>query len=457
MKKHFTILLLFILSLNVNVQSQNALDFDGIDDQVIVNNASTLITSGIGISLGMWVYPRNSAPVFPDFDGFGGIRNDSDADFYLVQIGPTTVEARFRNSSGVSFDITFGGLLLNTWQHLLFTYDGLNIKLYHNGIEVGTTAANGSITNVNEALYIGNVVYAFTDFLLDGKIDEVVLYNKALSLSEIECLQHGDVDTNDISLALYYGCNQGIANGFNSGINTLISFNGQNTGTLNNFTLSGNSSNWVEGDVFAHTTTANVCVGESFSYNGTVYSTPGIYSFYFPLSNGCDSVSHFVLNNLIVDTALLVNNSVLTATSNATAYQWVDCANNYAIISGATQSSYIVPANGDYAVIISNGICVDTSSCFSITAVNIKEVENLNSLTLWPSPANQTLFVKTSNGQLSNFVIYDETGRVIKQGNNPGKNDFYSIDISTIESGIYFLSYSDNQGNDRIGKFVVMH
>jgi hypothetical protein len=457
MKKHFTFLILFCLSFTIKVQSQNALDFDGIDDQVQIFNASSFINSGTGISFGLWVYPRNAAPNFPNFDGFGGFRNDADADFYLVQIGPTDVEARFRNSNGTYFDITFNGLLLNTWQHLLFTYDGVNTKLYHNGIEVGSQNANGSISNASQTLYLGNIVYSFNDFLIDGKIDDVVLFNKALSLPEITCLQHGDVDTTDVSLGLYYNCNQGVAGGINSGINTLNSFNGQNIGTLNNFTLSGNSSNWVEGDYFAATETANICIGESYTYNGIVYSTPGVYSFYFPLTNGCDSVSHFVLNNLIVDTALFANNSVLTALGNATAFQWVQCDNNYAPIAGATQSSYTVTANGDYAVLIYNGNCVDTSRCVTITAVNIEGSENLNKLTLWPSPVNQTLFVKASNRMYSNFIIYDETGRVLKQENNTGKNDFYPIDVSEIESGIYFLSFTDDQGNGQISKFVVMH
>ena len=69
----------FCLALGINVQGQNALDFDGIDDFVIVPNASSLITTGTGISFGLWVYPRNVAPAFPNFDSFGGFRNNTDA------------------------------------------------------------------------------------------------------------------------------------------------------------------------------------------------------------------------------------------------------------------------------------------------------------------------------------------------------------------------------------------
>jgi hypothetical protein len=457
MKKYFSSFALILLLSVVHAYCQNALDFDGIDDEVVVPNASSLINSGTGISLGMWVYPRNVAPNFPNFDGFGGFRNDSDADFYLVQIGATSVEARFRNSNQVNADIVFSGLLLNTWQHLVFTYDGSNIKLFHNGIEVANQAASGSITNSFESFYLGNIVYSFTDFLLDGKIDEAFLFNKALSASEIACLQHGDIDTSDASLMLYYGCNQGIAGGLNTNITTLNNFDGLNTGTLSNFALDGNSSNWVQGDIFAATEIANICAGESYTYNGTAYSTPGTYSFYFPLGNGCDSTSHFILNTITVDTSLLANNTVLTATGTATNFQWVQCDNNYSIIAGATQASYTVTANGDYAVIITNGNCVDTSRCVTVVATALNSNSSKGMLMLWPVPAGNTLTLKGLTENQNNIFIYDEMGRVIKQVSVTSKSDIYEIDITGLANGIYFLQVLDHSETKGVIKFAVLH
>lgn len=457
MKKIFTTIILFCSCFPFYASAQNALDFDGVDDQVMIPNASSLINSGSGISLGMWVYPRNAAPNFPDFDGFGGFRNDADADFYLVQIGATTVEARYRNSNGVNADIVFSGLILNTWQHLVFTYDGVSTKLYHNGVEVGTQAASGSITNATQNLYLGNIVYSFNDFLLDGKVDEAFLFNKALSAAEINCLQHGDIDTSDTSLMLYFGCNQGIAGGLNTNINTLTNFDGQNNGTLSNFTLDGNSSNWVLGDIFAATEIATICSGESYTYNGTAYSAPGTYSFYFPLGNGCDSVSHFVLNTLTVDTSLTANNTVLTANGIASAYQWVQCDNNFAAIAGATQASYTVTANGDYAVIITDGNCVDTSRCVTVVVTELENKLFENKLSVWPIPANNTLTIKGLNGKHNSVCIYDETGRLIKQVSLQSNRDTNSIDITALEDGIYYLRSIDYSGNQSTSKFVIMH
>jgi hypothetical protein len=457
MKKLVTFLILTLLFFNLPSFSQNALDFDGVDDQIVITNASSVINTGTGISLGMWVYPRNAAPNFPDFDGFGGFRNDIDADFYLVQIGASTVEARFRNSSGNNFDITFNNLTLNTWQHLVFTYDGNAIKLYHNGIEVGSQAANGSIVNAFQSMYIGDIVYSFNDFLLDGKIDEVFLYNKALSLGEINCLQHGDIDTNDTSLMLYYGCNQGLAEGLNSGLNSLTNFDGQFNGTLYNFTLDGSNSNWVGGDIFAATEVASICIGESYSYQGNSYNTSGTYSFYYPLGNGCDSVSHLVLNVLAVDTSLsFASNTILIANGVASAYQWVQCDNNYSAITGANQSSFNVTANGDYACIITNGNCVDTSRCVTVIVTGLDNMEEINNLSVWPIPASNTLTLSGLNGLSYNIEIFDETGRQVLYTKVSTNNELISIDIASLESGIYYMQSIDLNKTKRILKFVVM-
>ena len=77
----------------------NALDFDGINDRVEVPNGTADLL-GNTFTISGWVFPRNTAPSFPDFDGFFGWRNEFDADFYILQLGPDQVEARFRKQCG---------------------------------------------------------------------------------------------------------------------------------------------------------------------------------------------------------------------------------------------------------------------------------------------------------------------------------------------------------------------
>ena len=89
--------------------AQNALDFDGINNYVSVPNASAQIANG-NMAISFWVYPRNTAPGYPNFDGMVGFRNDSNADFYILHLNATSVEARFKNSNGVDHDIVYGAV-----------------------------------------------------------------------------------------------------------------------------------------------------------------------------------------------------------------------------------------------------------------------------------------------------------------------------------------------------------
>ncbi|MCF2531367.1 LamG-like jellyroll fold domain-containing protein [Yinghuangia soli] len=74
-------------------------------------------------------------------------------------------------------------LALNTWTHIAFTYDGATMRFYVNGAQVASRAQTGALTNGTGDLRIGgNSVWGeyFT-----GQIDEVRLYNRALSAAEI--------------------------------------------------------------------------------------------------------------------------------------------------------------------------------------------------------------------------------------------------------------------------------
>ena len=74
-------------------------------------------------------------------------------------------------------------IALNTWTHLATTYDGANQRLYINGVLVATKAQTGAIAAANQPLRIGgnNVSGEF----FQGLIDEVRIYNRALSAAEI--------------------------------------------------------------------------------------------------------------------------------------------------------------------------------------------------------------------------------------------------------------------------------
>ena len=180
-------LLLILLCLPVIGFSQLSgfeLQFNSLtQDYVEISNASSLIANQTSFTMSGWVYPESNTT----HGGLMGFRNNVDADFYLLQLQNTNnIEARFRNSSGVNYDIiAINGLDLNQWQHLAFTYDGSYIRLYKDGILLDSTAANGTIAHTTQALKLGALDWQGSGFYMNGKLDEVRLWNTALSASDI--------------------------------------------------------------------------------------------------------------------------------------------------------------------------------------------------------------------------------------------------------------------------------
>ncbi len=101
MKRARSIILLYSTIISfIEAQNTFCLNFDGDGDHVTVLNASTLIANSEQLSITGWVYPRNANSGWPDFDGFFGFRNESDADFYLLQLDNYKVEGRLRIKCG---------------------------------------------------------------------------------------------------------------------------------------------------------------------------------------------------------------------------------------------------------------------------------------------------------------------------------------------------------------------
>jgi len=184
------------------------LDFDGNGDYVEVPNASALIANSSTMTISGWIYPTNSSGAWPDYDGFFGFRNDSNADFHLVQLG-LEILGRFKNSSGAYFDVTTTKLIINQWQHIALTYDGSTLRMYHNGAEVDSISANGVISNPNEPFRIGRIVYASWNFDLTGQVDEVRIWNTARTQSDITANMNNELTGNESGLVAYYKMSNG--------------------------------------------------------------------------------------------------------------------------------------------------------------------------------------------------------------------------------------------------------
>ena len=154
-----------------------ALSFDGVNDRVDVPDAASLDLT-TGMTLEAWVKPTSTTGYRTAILKERG--NDLAYGLYASDGGNPRTEA----FTGVENTAGGGGALpLNTWSHLAATYDGTTLRLYLNGTLAATKTTSGSIPFTSSPLRIGgNAVWGE---YFSGLIDEVRVYNRALSATEI--------------------------------------------------------------------------------------------------------------------------------------------------------------------------------------------------------------------------------------------------------------------------------
>ena len=145
------------------------------------------------------------------------------------------------------------------------------------------------------------------------------------------------------------------------------------------------------------------------------------------------------INQCIVSVATTVSNSTISAIQNGAMYQWLECADNITIIPNATGQSYTGSIGGSYAVIVSNGTCVDTSECRPIYPLGIEQLEQSNAVSVFPNPNNGLFTLKIQeDAQLEVKDIYSRL--VMKMILLIGD---HKLDISSLSNGLYFLNVQD--------------
>jgi len=162
-----------------------ALSFDGVDDHVrIPDSASLDLTAAISIEA--WFKPNR---VNYAYDQEIVSKHYS---AYELGIAPNTDEVVFVLSiTGTYTGLTSTGadLQVGVWYHVVATYDGSTMKIYVNGAEVGSRSAVGTI-DVNDYFLAIGARGGFATKLYEGCIDEVRMYNRALSRDEIRMLMY---------------------------------------------------------------------------------------------------------------------------------------------------------------------------------------------------------------------------------------------------------------------------
>ena len=157
----------------------HALSFDGVNDWVTVSDSNSLDLA-TGMTLEAWVYPTALSGWRTAIlkETVGGLA-------YALYVHDNAPRPAVWANIGGADQTAIGtaSLPLNVWTHVAATYDGATLRLYVNGVQVGTLARSGSLAVSTRVLRIGgNAVWGE---YFRGRIDEVRVYNRALSQGEI--------------------------------------------------------------------------------------------------------------------------------------------------------------------------------------------------------------------------------------------------------------------------------
>jgi hypothetical protein len=224
------------------VSTNNALNFSNATPQYVGINHSNNLEFSNQISIEFWCNPTS-------FDTYQTVALKATSSTWSSGFGV------YLNNGRVSF-FPFGlssehvgqtVLPLNQWSHVAATFDGDSSRIYINGNIESTVARTGSIANNYNTLGIGADPVTKAD-RFNGSIDELRIWNRALSIMEIQDNRNCEIVDATHGLVANYHFNEGIAYGNNTSpaVNSLPDHSGKNnTGTLYDFTLNDSTSNWV--------------------------------------------------------------------------------------------------------------------------------------------------------------------------------------------------------------------
>lgn len=174
-----------------------AYSFDGSEDIIAIENSLKYTLDAITIS--SWIYPTRIKALEADqgdfqqvifskvaYNGWGSGfefktfgRNIGEVDEYLSFGITLTVGTNYEADANVDLE-------LNKWHHLTYTQDNDSIKFYHNGKKVRSVVSPGM--NLNNTINAAIGSRTGIRHVFSGKIDEVGVWNKVLSESEISSL-----------------------------------------------------------------------------------------------------------------------------------------------------------------------------------------------------------------------------------------------------------------------------
>ena len=169
------------------ISGDTAATFPGSGPAIVVP-ASAVLDLANTVSVEAWVRPtlagQNGGIYEKTVNGWVNSQ-------YMLFLEAGVAKFRVRTASGALLPVDGPVLALNTWSHLVGTFDGSVLRLYVNGVLAATSAAAGPLSSGSGPSFIGRLGQNLYPF--QGSIDEVAVFSGALSPDRVRAHYLGGV------------------------------------------------------------------------------------------------------------------------------------------------------------------------------------------------------------------------------------------------------------------------
>lgn len=176
-------------------------------------------------------------------------------------------------------------------------------------------------------------------------------------------------------------------------------------------------------------------------------------------SDGCFVSASKELVSASLNTNVMYSGATAASNQNPfpipTTYQWIDCNTN-TILPGMNSQMYITNTSGDYAVILTNQYCIDTSDCVPLVVNHLGEDEITQNyhINIFPNPNNGAFNIQFDTSYTGNLSITNQIGQEVFSEFYYNTTDL-KLQLSTLINGVYFLQLNSINGSQTY-KFIVV-
>lgn len=168
-----------------------AYSFDG-NSYILIPNKDVLNITTNKLTLSAWIKPSTLGNQYvihksKNVDAMGeplGGGGPFSLDFYTGKTRALLIDS-LSNATQIDGTTT---IKANVWQHIALTWDGSTANVYYNGVLEGSKAFAGPLWLTTGNVYLGAYKWVFPNATFKGSMDNVRIYNRALSTTEIQDL-----------------------------------------------------------------------------------------------------------------------------------------------------------------------------------------------------------------------------------------------------------------------------